>query len=91
MQYEWDEQKRLSNVRKHRIDFQDAVRIFEGDTLLMEDDRLDYGERRFVSLGLLQRRVIVVVHVEQTGVTRIISARKATKYEQRIYLEGIAD
>ena len=57
----------------------------------MEDDRLDYGERRFVSLGLLQRRVIVVVHVEQTGVTRIISARKATKYEQRIYLEGIAD
>ena len=33
----------------------------------------------------------VVVHVEQTGVTRIISARKATKYEQRIYLEGIAD
>ena len=91
MQYEWDEQKRLGNVRKHRIDFQDAVRIFEGDTLLMEDDRLDYGERRFVSLGLLQRRVIVVVHVEQTGVTRIISARKATKYEQRIYLEGIAD
>ena len=91
MQYEWDEQKRLGNVRKHRIDFQDAVRIFEGDTLLMEHDRLDYGERRFVSLGLLQRRVIVVVHVEQTGVTRIISARKATKYEQRIYLEGIAD
>ena len=91
MQYEWDEQKRLGNVRKHRIDFQDAVRIFEGGTLLMEDDRLDYGERRFVSLGLLQGRVIVVVHVEQTGVTRIISARKATKYEQRIYLEGIAD
>jgi uncharacterized DUF497 family protein len=91
MQYEWNEQKRLSNVRKHGIDFQDAVRIFEGDTLLMEDDRLDYGEHRFVSLGLLQGRVIVVVHVEQTGVTRIISARKATKYEQRIYLEGIAD
>jgi uncharacterized DUF497 family protein len=91
MQYEWNEQKRLSNVRKHGIDFQDAVRIFEGDTLLMEDDRLDYGEHRFVSLGLLQGRVIVVVHVEQTGVTRIISARKATKYEQRIYLQGIAD
>lgn len=85
------QQKRLSNVRKHGIDFQDAVQIFEGDTLLKEDDRLDYGERRFVSLGLLQGRVIVVVHVEQTGVARIISARKATKYEQRIYLEGIAD
>ena len=48
MQYEWDEQKRLGNVRKHGIDFQDAVRIFEGGTLLMEDDRLDYGEHRFV-------------------------------------------
>jgi uncharacterized DUF497 family protein len=51
MQYEWDEQKRFSNARKHGIDFRDAVGIFEGDTVLMEDDRLDYGERRFVSLG----------------------------------------
>ena len=59
MQYDWDEQKRLSNARKHGIDFQDAVEIFERDTVLMEDDRFDYGERRFVSLGLLQRRVIV--------------------------------
>ena len=91
MQYEWDEQKRLSNVRKHGIDFRDAVEIFEGDTLLMEDDRFDYGERRFVSLGLLRGHVIVVVHTEQAGVTHMISARKATKYEQRIYFQGIAD
>jgi uncharacterized DUF497 family protein len=54
MQYEWDEQKRLSNAGKHGIDFRDAVEIFAGDTVLMEDDRFDYGERRFVSLGLLQ-------------------------------------
>jgi uncharacterized DUF497 family protein len=91
MQYEWDEQKRLSNAGKHGIDFRDAVGIFAGDTVLMEDDRFDYGERCFVSLGLLQGRVIVVVHVEQGGVTRIISARKATKYEQNIYFQGIAD
>jgi uncharacterized DUF497 family protein len=91
MQYEWDEQKRLSNARKHGIDFQDAIAIFAGDTVLMEDDRFDYGERRFVSLGLLQGRVIVVVHTEQSGVTRIISARKATKYEQNIYFQGIAN
>jgi hypothetical protein len=91
MQYEWDEQKRLSNARKHGIDFQDAVAIFEGDTVTVEDDRFDYGERRFVSLGRLQGRVIVVVHTEQDQVTRIISARKATKYEQRIYFQGIAD
>ena len=43
MQYEWDEQKRLSNTHKHGIDFRDAVEIFEGDTVLMEDERFDYG------------------------------------------------
>ena len=91
MQYEWDEQKRLSNIRKHGIDFQDAIAIFAGDTVLMEDDRFDYGERRFVSLGLLQGRVIVVVHSEPGQITRIISARKATKYEQSIYFQRIAD
>jgi uncharacterized DUF497 family protein len=91
MQYEWDEQKRLSNARKHGIDFRDAVEIFEGDKVLMEDERFTYGERRFVSLGLLQGRAIVVVYTEQGDVTRIISARKATKYEQTIYLQGIAD
>lgn len=59
--------------------------------VLMEDDRFDYGERRFVSLGLLRGRVIVVVHTELSDVTRIISARKATKYEQSIYFQAIAN
>lgn len=91
MPYEWDEAKRLSNLRKHGIDFKDAIDIFEYDTLLMEDDRFDYRERRFVSLGLLRGYVIVVVHTELAGVIRIISARKATKYEQRIYFERVID
>ena len=91
MQFEWDEQKRISNAHKHGIDFRDAIAIFAGDRVLMEDDRFDYGEQRFVSLGLLQGRVIVVVHVEQGQVTHIISARKATKYEQSIYFQGLTD
>lgn len=91
MPYEWDEAKRLSNVRKHGIDFKDAIDIFEYDTLLMEDDCFDYRERRFLSIGLLRGYVIVVVHTEMAGVTRIISARKATKYEQRIYFERVID
>jgi uncharacterized DUF497 family protein len=91
MKFEWDEQKRITNARKHGIDFRDAIEIFEGDTVMMEDDHFDYGERRFVSLGLLRGRVIAVVHTEHRGVTRIISARKATKYEQRIYFEGITN
>jgi uncharacterized protein len=73
------------------MDFRDAVEIFDGDTVTMEDNRLDLGERRFVSLGILRGRVIVVVHSELGDITRIISARKATKYEQRIYVEGIAN
>jgi uncharacterized DUF497 family protein len=52
MKFEWDEQKRLTNVRKHGTDFRDAIEIFAGDTVMMEDDRFDYGERRFVSFGL---------------------------------------
>ncbi|WP_353852176.1 MULTISPECIES: BrnT family toxin, partial [unclassified Microcystis] len=47
----------------------------------VEDDRYGYGEQRFVTFGLLQGRVIAVVHTEREDCTRIISARKATKYE----------
>lgn len=54
MKYEWDEQKRISNARKHGIDFRDVIAIFAGDTVLIEDERFDYGETRFVSLGLLR-------------------------------------
>ena len=89
MRFEWDTKKQFTNIRKHGIDFEDVVEILSGDTLMMEDDRFDYGERRFVSLGLLRGRVIYVVHTEESGLIRIISARKATKYERRIYYEGI--
>jgi uncharacterized protein len=91
MIFQWDERKRISNLRKHGIDFRDAATMFAGDTVLMEDDRIEYGETRFVSLGLLRGRVIVVVHAEHGDVTRIISARKATNYEQDIYFRGIVD
>jgi hypothetical protein len=90
MQFEWDEDKRLANVRKHGIDFLDVASVFEGDTVTIEDDRFDYGEQRFITLGLLKGRVVVIVHTERGGVTRIISVRKATKYEEISYFEQIA-
>ena len=46
IKFEWDEQKRLANARKHGMDFADAVSIFYGDIVVMLDDRFDYGETR---------------------------------------------
>ncbi len=65
MEFEWDENKRLSNIRKHGIDFADAEAVFEGDTVTVEDNRFDYGEVRFITLGLLEGDVVVVVYTEQ--------------------------
>ena len=91
MEFEWDEAKRLANLRKHGIDFIDVPGVFDGGIVTVEDDRFSYGERRFITLGLLQGRVVVIVHTEQEDCIRIISARKATKYEQRTYFAQISD
>lgn len=89
MQFEWDESKRISNIRKHGIDFLDVPTVFNGSIVTIEDDRFDYGEERFVTFGLLQWRVVAVVHTESEDYIRIISTRKATKYEQKTYFEQI--
>ena len=91
MQFEWDEKKRLININKHGIDFADVPAIFELDTVTVIDDRIDYGETRYQTLGLLKARVIMVVHTESETIIRIISARKANKYEEEIYFNQIQD
>ena len=91
MEFEWDETKHLANLRKHGIDFTDVPAVFDGDILTIEDDRYSHGEQRFVTFGLLQGRVIAVVHTEREDCIRIISARKATKYEQRTYFEQLSN
>ena len=90
MQFEWDDHKRIFNLRKHGIDFTDAKEIFTGYTVTVEDHG-DYGEQRFISIGILLKRVIVIVHTEYNDTIRIISARKASKYEQRFYFSQIPD
>lgn len=91
MEYEWDKAKRLANLCKHGVDFIDVPAVFDSDIVTVEDDRYSYGEQRFVTFGLLQGRVIAIVHTEREGYTRIISARKATKYEQRAYFEQLSN
>ena len=89
--FSWDETKRSANLRKHGIDFRDAPKIFRGFTLTAEDDREAYGERRFLTLGLLEDQVVSVAHTERGDDIRIISIRKATKHEARFYFSQITD
>ena len=89
--FAWDEAKRLANLRKHGIDFRDAPKIFRGLTLTAEDERESYGERRFLTLGLLEDQVVSVAHTERGEDIRIISIRKATKHEARFYFSKITD
>jgi uncharacterized protein len=89
MEFEWDESKRIYNLRKHGIDFCDVPSVFDGSIVTIEDQRLDYGEERFVTFGLLQGQVVVVVHTENEDLIRIISTRKATKNEQKTYFEQL--
>ncbi len=91
MRFEWDEKKRLINIKKHGIDFIDVPAIFAFDTVTVIDDRFEYGEVRYQTLGLLKSHVILVVHTETETVIRIISARKATKYEEKIYFQQISN
>lgn len=91
MRFEWDEEKRLSNIRKHGIDFADIWRVFENERVIFIDNRFDYGELRFVTIGSLEGRIVTVTYTETDEITRIITARKATKNERTKYLKGIED
>ena len=88
---DWDEDKRQINIAKRGIDFADLEPLFEGVTVLMVDDRFDYGETHFVTLGLFHGMVMVIVHTETDELIRVISARKATKYEEESYYREIAN
>jgi hypothetical protein len=91
MTYEWDEQKRLANVKKHGIDFIDIPEVFDGDVVIIPDERFDYGETRFLLIGILKSQVIVVAYTERGENIRIISARKATKNEQIYFFQQISN
>ena len=85
IEFEWDEQKRLSNLQKHGIDFVRACQIFDGYTVDFEDSRYDYGEERFISIGETKRQILTVVYTYRGDAIRLIRARKATRYERNIY------
>lgn len=88
MKFTWHEAKRKSNLTKHGLDFAQAGKVFSGTTFTFEDDRFDYGEQRFVTIGLLDD-VVVIVHIETAEEIRIISMRRANKHEQGLYFKNL--
>jgi uncharacterized DUF497 family protein len=85
--FEWDDRKAQSNKRKHGITFEDASTVF-GDPLsvTIPDPGHSVGEDRFVTIGLsVNGKLIVVVHKEHDDIIRVISARRATRYERQQY------
>ena len=86
----WDKRKATTNLRKHGIAFEAAATIFWDPLMLtVPDHEHSNGEERFISIGRTWRdRLITVAHTESGDTIRIISARRATPKETRMYEEG---
>ena len=91
MRFTWSERKRSINLKEHGLDFVDAPRVFEGLTYTYEDDRFAYGEQRFVTLGLLAGVPVSIAHTEADDEIRVISFRKATAREARLFIHQVQD
>ncbi len=76
MKIEFDPAKRELTLKDRGLDFLDAPRLFEGRSLTVVDDRMDYGEDRFISYGFIDDAAIALVWTDRDGVMRIISMRK---------------
>jgi len=89
LQFEWDDKKANTNKQKHGITFEEASTAFADVLSITIDDPLhSEDEDRLILIGRSKEsRTLVVVHLEKTDAIRIISARKATKHEQKFYEE----
>ena len=89
LRFEWDPAKAIANARKHGVSFEDAQTVFSDERArLIDDPDHSHEEERFVLLGLSSSlRLLVVAHCYRSegGVIRIISARRATRTEERSY------
>ena len=90
MNYQWDPVKAKANVRKHGVEFADAIAVFDDPEAVTIEDPDSEGEQRFLSIGMdIFGRIVVVAYTYRGDDARLISARKATKKEVRIYEKGI--
>ena len=85
MLIEFDSAKRAETLNARGLDMARAGEVFEGATLTVEDDRRDYGEDRFITIGFLDAAMVVLVWTPRDGAYRIISLRKANGRERALY------
>ena len=82
--FEWDERKRLTTLEKHGIDFRRAIEIFGGSTLVFPS-RQSESEERWTAIGILDQVEIAVIYTMRKQICRIITARRARRYERSEY------
>ena len=90
MNFEWDEEKAKDNLKKHRVSFDEATAVFIDafSITILDSDQL-VGEQRYIDIGSCESgRVLVVVYTERGRNIRIISCRKATLLERKLYEES---
>ena len=94
VRFEWDKRKSEANFRQRGFDFAFASLVFDGPTLVAEDTRRDYGERRFVAIGLADGLHLTVVFTDRARrdariIRRIVSARRSNRRERRTYDQAL--
>jgi uncharacterized protein len=85
MDITYDPEKRAKTLAERGLDFDDAVQVFAGPVFELEDDRKDYGEPRWITIGLLNERMVVLVWTPREDTRHIISMRKANEREKKRY------
>ena len=85
MEISFDPRKRLKTLEERNLDFADAGQIFQQRHLTALDDRIDYGEDRYVTIGGLTHQIVVIVWTPRDGGRRIISMRQANDREKARY------
>ncbi|WP_346300260.1 BrnT family toxin [Halomonas sp. BM-2019] len=85
MELTFDAAKRDQTLQARGLDFADAGKVFAGHHFTRGDDRQDYGEDRYITVGLLDDRMVVLVWTPRGAARRIISMRKANEREQQKY------
>ncbi len=91
MKFEWNRNKAASNFTKHGVRFSETKSVFEDDlnSITFSDPEHSFGEARYIEIGISNRgQLLTIVYVERESRIRIISARKATSSEVRVYDQG---